>query len=131
MLPKWATCSVSSLSSFSSRLLTFFSLTFLTTVRLPLSTSSSRALFSPSPRLRCSVFCSSCFSVSSVVLVVTIGPLSSTTLPSSSTTCRLTRVCIWRVVVSSVFFLVMISSSLEVGITSSTGMTRLLGGVTV
>lgn len=53
----------------------------------------------------------SCLFVSSVVLVSTIGPESSTTLPSSNTICRLTRVSMCRVVVSSVFFFVTTSSA--------------------
>jgi len=53
----------------------------------------------------------SCFSVSSVVLVVTIGPESSTTFPSSRTTCRFTRVSICLFVVSSTFFFVTHSSA--------------------
>lgn len=52
----------------------------------------------------------SCFSTSSVVFVDTIGPESSTTFPSSKTICRLTRVSICFVVVSSVFFFVTTSS---------------------
>lgn len=60
-----------------------------------------------------SVVSVSCLSVSSVVFVETIGPESSTTLPSSSTNCRFTRVSIWRVVVSSVFFFVIHSSAEE------------------
>lgn len=50
-------------------------------------------------------------SVSSVVFVSTMGPESCTTLPSSSTTCRLTRVSICFVVVNSVFFFVTTSSA--------------------
>lgn len=50
-------------------------------------------------------------SVSSVVFVSTMGPESCTTLPSSSTTCRLTRVSICLVVVNSVFFFVTTSST--------------------
>lgn len=53
----------------------------------------------------------SCLLVSSVVLVSTIGPESSTTLPSSNTICRLTRVSMCRVVVNSVFFFVTTSST--------------------
>uniref|UniRef100_A0A8D8AEU1 (northern house mosquito) hypothetical protein n=1 Tax=Culex pipiens TaxID=7175 RepID=A0A8D8AEU1_CULPI len=64
-----------------------------------------------SPRVRCSVCTVSWRSVSSVVLVDTIGPESSMTLPSSSRSWRLMRVSIWRVVVSSVLRFLMISSS--------------------
>uniref|UniRef100_A0A182ILT7 Uncharacterized protein n=1 Tax=Anopheles atroparvus TaxID=41427 RepID=A0A182ILT7_ANOAO len=60
---------------------------------------------------RTSVCTVSCLSVSSVVLVDTIGPESSTTFPSSNSSCRLTRVSIWRVVVSSVLRFFTISST--------------------
>lgn len=52
----------------------------------------------------------SCLSVSSVVFVDTIGPESSITFPSSSTTFLLTLVSICLVVVNSVFFFVIHSS---------------------
>jgi len=58
--------------------------------------------------------CSDSFlSVSSVVVVVTSGPESSTTFPSSSTTCLFTRVSICFVVTNSVFFFVIHSSAKE------------------
>jgi hypothetical protein len=60
---------------------------------------------------RTSVWWCSCVSVSSVVLVVTKGPESSTTLPSSRTTWRFTRVSICLVLVTSVFFLLTHSSA--------------------
>ena len=63
--------------------------------------------------VRTSTVSDSCLSVSSVVFVSTIGPESWMTLPSSSTTCRLTLVSICLVVVNSVFFLVTISSEMN------------------
>lgn len=52
----------------------------------------------------------SCCSTSSVVFVVTWGPESTTTSPSSRTTCRFTLVSICRVVVISFFLRVSHSS---------------------
>jgi len=52
----------------------------------------------------------SCCSTSSVVFVVTSGPESTTTSPSSRTTCRFTLVSICRVVVISFFLRVSHSS---------------------
>lgn len=52
----------------------------------------------------------SCCSTSSVVFVVTRGPESTTTSPSSRTTCRFTLVSICRVVVISFFLRVSHSS---------------------
>lgn len=52
----------------------------------------------------------SCCSTSSVVFVVTNGPESTTTSPSSRTTCRFTLVSICRVVVISFFLRVSHSS---------------------